>query len=120
MMVQESLLLPNMNPWRIYYDDGTIRNYTEGLPKSDSEKLGIQCVVQKRADNHYVTLHGGEYYLFIDGKEWISVYQNGLEDWAVFSLESVDCVIRGRAIPKAEFAKILNKAKVDADKCSLD
>ena len=119
-MVQESLLLPNMNPWRIYYDDSSVRNYTEGLPKSDSGKLGIQCIVQKRAENHFVTLHGGEYYLFIDDTEWISCYQNGLEDWAVFQLDRVGCVIRGRAIPKKGFMHIMNQAKQDAAKNTLD
>ncbi len=107
--------------WRIYYDDGTVRNYTEGMPVTADEKLGIQCVVQKReADGFFIVQHGGEYYLFIDGLEWIAVYQNGLEDWAVFELERVDCVIRGRAIPKAQFKKIYEQAQADAAKQSLD
>ena len=109
-----------MNPWQIYYDDGSVLNYTEGLPKSDSGKLGIQCIVQQRSrDKVFVTLSGGEYYLFIDGTEWIPVYQNGLEDWAVFQLDRIDCVIRGRAIPKAQFGKIYDQAKADADKDTL-
>lgn len=106
--------------WRIYYDDGTTRNHTEGLPDTDSLKLGVQVVVQQRGPDHFVTLHGGEYYLFIDETEWVACYQNGLEDWAVFSLERVGCVIRGRAIVRKNFATIMERARSDAAKNTLD
>lgn len=109
-----------MVPWRIYYDDETIREHTEGLPETEGQRLGIQAVVQQRSsDGRFVVLHGAEYYIFVDGTEWISVYQNGLEDWAVNCLPRMGCVIKGRAIHKALFHKIMKRAQADANKASL-
>lgn len=105
--------------WRIYYDDETTRDHTEGLPTDEAGKLGIQCVVQRRSsDGRWITHHGAEYYLFVDDAEWINCYHNGLVDWVVNGLDRLSCVLVGRAIPKALLRKILDQAKADADKAN--
>lgn len=110
-----------MGQWRIYYDDGSTRNYTEGLPTEPAQKLGIQCVVQRRSsDGVFVPLQGMDFYLFIDGQEWVLCDQTGANDWNVNHRDRVNCMIVGRAIPKDQFKKIYEQAKSDAAKCTLD
>lgn len=107
--------------WRIYYDDGSTRDWQEGLPETEGQRLGIQCIVQQRSNDHvFVTQHGAEYYIYVDDTEWISCYQNGLEDWAMNCLDRINCVIKGRAIHKAKFREIFDRAKADAAKATLD
>ena len=100
--------------WRIYYDDGTIRDYKEGLPVTADEHLGIMVVLQRRTtDGRLHTIYGAEYYLF-DGEVWVPIGLNGLEDWVMNLLSKVKCVIKGRAINNGIFREIYEQAKKDA------
>lgn len=111
-----------MNPWRIYYDNETTRDHTEGLPETEVQKLGVQVIVQQRSsDGRFFVIRGAEYYVYITSGEWISIGLNGLQDYCMNCLDQMVCVTAGRAISKIFLAKIAKRAQADADKAlSLD
>ena len=99
--------------WRIYYDDDTTADSTQGLPQGERQQ-GVIAIIQPRADGRWHILSGGEYYLF-DSISWMRVYQNGLEDWVMHKLHCIKCVCKGRSANQIVFDRIYKQAKADKD-----
>lgn len=107
-----------MARWRIYYDDKPDRNHTDGLPKTEGERLGVQCIVQQGPDRRFRTIHGAEYYLNdLDGY-WIPLALNGLEDWSMNCHGRYNAILKGRAT--GQFIEIFKRAKEDSRNEALD
>ena len=104
--------------WRIYYDDKPDRNHTEGLPETEGERLGVQCIVQRGPDGRLRTLHGAEYYLNDLNGLWVPLALNGLEDWVMNCHGKYNAVLKGRAT--GNWINIFNRAKEDASRETLD
>jgi len=109
--------------WRIYYDDDRIRSHKDGLPVTADDKLGVLVIVQLCSDGAIRKIYGAEYYIF-EGKYWVPVKENGLEDWAMNKLNLLPkdswCVTKGRAIPRGYYNKIFEEARKAERQSSLD
>jgi hypothetical protein len=99
--------------WRVYYDDGSTWNWTEGF---GLEHYGVICILQETATANRDVLSvicGSPYYIFTDG-EWIKAAVNDVEDYLVNGIE-IKSFIVGRAVSKKRFTEIFSKAIADKD-----
>ena len=126
MVLQSMTNLPNEIIWRIYYDDGSTRDSTEGLPLAKNEahlRQGVLVILQYRSDGVLITTNGADYYVF-DGEYWVPVGGDGLQDYAVNVLHHLPfgtwAVIEGRAIQNGLFNEIFQKAQEIKRKGTLD
>ena len=100
--------------WRIYYDDGSTWDWTQGL--EGREPYGVICILHKIATQNGSTLHinyGAPYYGY-DGSEWILMQLNDVEDRLAHGLP-IEKFILGRALSRGDFMKIYRQAQSDKD-----
>lgn len=99
-------------PWRIYYDDGSIHDWTQGT--DDLEPYGVICILQRITDpgGERWTLNYGAPFYCLDGDEWVILQHNDVEDRLAHRLP-IGVFLVGRAVTKAKFSEIFERAKKD-------
>lgn len=104
-----------MSKWRVYYEDGSTWNWTQGL--EDIPKWGVICVLQcvtvKNDKQEYHIVFGSSFYMRAD-EEWLHSYDNDVIDYLVHD-RKIDSLLVGRMTTKETFAAIFAKAKSDKD-----
>ena len=102
-----------LSKWRVYYDDGSTWNWTEGF---DLEPYGIICILQETATVNrsvFSIISNAPYYVYTD-KEWIKAEPNDIEDYLVHGIR-IEKFVVGRAVSKRKFVEIFNIAMRDKD-----
>lgn len=99
--------------WRIYYDDGSTFDKTEGEPH-DAPPYGFVCAVgYDESDNRYI-MHGWDHYCWDkDSQQWWGMDVFGLIDR--LTLNKVYAYKLGRTVTKSKFKEIMAKAHADPD-----
>ncbi len=95
--------------WKIYYDDGTTFDSSQGLP-SEAKPLGIQCIMQDDVKEGKYLVSRFDYYWFEKGR-WFGGDLFGLYDYLLRS----GAVKFGRWIPNDKFEDVVERAKSDPD-----
>ncbi len=105
--------------WRIYYDDDTTFDDTDGEPW-ESPKFGVQGVVQRLSEvpkgrSHVQRLTGADWYVYrYDLGQWFKVDEFGVWDQAIhYSLSSV--FRPGRAIGAMAWDAVFKRMMDDPD-----
>lgn len=108
-----------MNKWRIYYSDGTTVDDDETLI-TEVPSYGVICILQKRNyDSRMFITSQSPYYMFVRG-EWLPVWMNDVEDYLANQLADIERFLVGRIMPKHEFMKVYEQAKIDRSNEALD
>lgn len=103
-----------MIQWRIYYDDGTTFDSSQGTP-SAAPSFGVQCIVTNDPDVNRVILHRWDYYFFHEGdSEWYGCDWFGWFDHCLHN-KPVTALKAGRTIPTVRFNQIYQNAVNDKD-----
>ena len=98
--------------WRIYYDDGSTFDSTEGDP-DDAPAFGVQCIVEPDDDGGRVVLnHFDWYYYNPEAGQWWGSDIHGLLDKLQFRIP-IEAVMQGRNC--SNFKEILVRATHDPD-----
>lgn len=99
--------------WRIYYDDGTTWNWTQGTVGMPI--YGVLIVLQEFKYTNgtigYHIVHGCPYYLLYDGT-WLHSYENDIIDHITHD-KRIDKLLVGRMVSKETFGKVYEKAVGD-------
>lgn len=95
--------------WRVYYDDGTTWDHTQGL--AGMPAFGVLCILQNTV--RYFVTYGAPYYALVDG-EWLHFHTNDMVDYLVHG-RLPDKLIVGRMVSKKTFAEVYDQAKKDKD-----
>jgi hypothetical protein len=99
--------------WRIYYDDETTFDDSQGRP-CDATGLGVVCIVIDDPQVGRGILTGYDYYAHIDG-EWLGVDVFGLIDQVLNRFDTLGGAVAGRTVKNDRFATILRQAQDDPD-----
>lgn len=103
-----------MITWRIYYDNGTTFDSTDGSPK-DAPSFGVICIVQPNEYTGRTVVSGYDwYYLNTEIDEWWQSDIHGLLDNLLHNFP-ITAVKQGRNAPDKTFKGILEKAILDPD-----
>ena len=94
--------------WRVYYEDGSVWNWTDG---SDGPAYGVLCILQDRT--RYQIVFASKYYMFVEG-EWLSASENDLVDYLVEG-RLISKLLVGRMTSNKVFRETYNRAKRDKD-----
>ncbi len=107
--------------WRIYYDDGTTRDSSEGVPEGEA-CYGVIGVLQRRGDGKIKFTHGRDYYILINegDSSWVPADWVGVMDYLVHRRGRLHGFLVGRAVPDKIFIKIHGQAREDAEGETLD
>jgi hypothetical protein len=84
--------------WRVYYEDGSTYDNTQGTPRS-APKFGVMGIRQKPPGDRQ--LISRDFYIYrTDYGCWIEVDRDGLLDH-LQSVEHISAVLLGRTVPPA-------------------
>ncbi len=97
--------------WKIYYGDGSAFSNEDGDP-ADAPHWDIQVIAQSDLDVGRVLIYRSDYYLFINN-EWLGIGKDGLDDYLVHALKSIDTILIGRQLGRKRFKEILQIANDD-------
>lgn len=105
-----------MPQWRIYYDDGTTFDDTQGAPE-DAPGLGVVCIVQACPDLGRQIMSGWDFYYFRPSSPvpWWGCEWFGLIDNLTAKPRDTQAVKAGRTIDSLTYEKIRELAGADPD-----
>ena len=92
-----------MSKWKIYHEDGTTFDSTQGQPW-DAPAYGVMCIGQG-LENGTNNIDNGHWYIWrTDLQSWLSIKtQDGMNDqWAHFACE-IPAVLFGRVTLRSTF-----------------
>ncbi len=101
--------------WRIYYDNGSTFDCTEGSPL-DAPYDGVLCIVQPDILVGRCIMHGWDWYYYVPSEEqWWGSDIFGLIDQ--FKRHSVDTIAvkQGANVTNAAFMQVMHDAAEDKD-----
>ena len=103
--------------WRVYYEDGSIWDYTQGL--NGMPAFGVICILQKGRsrpdrDPRYHIVYGCTYYMRSEN-EWLHARENDVVDYLIHD-KPIEKLLVGRMTSKLKFNDIYGEAKNDKDK----
>lgn len=101
-----------MIQWRIYYDDETTFDSTQGTPE-EAPSFGILCVTMRDDEHGRLILNGWDWYYF-DGVSWWGADVHGLLDRLLHNLPTRAVKI-GRMAPSEVWRKTYARASHDPD-----
>lgn len=101
-----------MIKWRIYYDDGSTFDNTNGEP-SDAQGYGIIAIVEADDAMGRVVLNGWDWY-YHDGQNWWGADIHGLLDRLCHNLPTFG-VKQGRMVSADTWKDTLDRAVTDPD-----
>lgn len=99
--------------WRIYYDDGSTFDDTQGSP-ADAPGYGVLVILIADPDVGHMTLHSFDYYVFREGL-WLGVDTFGLIDQILNNFTLLGGVVAGRTVSPQHFRVLLKWAERDPD-----
>jgi hypothetical protein len=96
-----------MAKWRVYYDEGLVWDWKQGL--DDIPIYGVLAVLQEityktGSNTGYQIVHGCPYYMFHNG-QWLHSYENDLVDYITHN-KSIDKLLVGRIVSKQVFGDV--------------
>lgn len=97
--------------WRIYYDDGSTFDSTDGIPQ-DAPPMGFVCAVGYDESGKRYIMHGWDHYCF-DAEQWWGMDWCGLIDRLM--LGRVAAYKMGRTVTRSAFREIMRLADADPD-----
>lgn len=105
-----------MPRWRIYYDDGTTFDDTQGDPE-DAPGLGVVCIVSTCPDLGRQIMSGWDYYYFRPSATppWLGADPFGLIDNLTAKPRQTRAVKAGRTLPTKEYLAVRAVAEADED-----
>lgn len=99
--------------WRIYYEDGSTWNWTQGL--RDAPSWGVMCVLQiirqENGVDRYHIVYGCQYYMRSQD-QWLHAYENDVVDFIIHE-KPIDKLLVGRMTTKKIFGEVYEQAKAD-------
>ena len=98
--------------WRIYYDNGSTFDNTNGEPQ-DAPGHGVVAIVENDDDHGRIVLNGWNWYYF-DGEVWWGADVHGLLDRLCASLP-IFGVKQGRMVPRNIWHDTMDRAVTDKD-----
>lgn len=110
------LYTPPRMKWRIYYDDGSTFDNTQGKPEQ-APPFGVLCIVAFNKDNGRSIFHKWDFYYYNTTVEnWFGCDMFGLLDQLCHdNTNALKAVKQGRTVSNKQFRKILAKAVHDPD-----
>lgn len=101
--------------WRIYYDNGTTFDSSQGMPE-DAPAFGVQCIVFPDKDHGRTILQRFDWYYWKrDENEWWAGDLFGVLDLFMHQPKNVTALKAGRNVSNTTFQDILHKAVHDPD-----
>lgn len=112
-----------MSRWRVYYDDGSTWDWTQGLDGIPG--YGVICILQiaavydghMRLNDRYHIVYGCPYYMRADD-QWLHAHENDIIDRLAHGMP-IKHVLVGRMVTKKVFGEIYGQAKKDKDADNL-
>lgn len=102
-----------MASWRIYYDDGSAFDSTQGEPH-EAPPEGFICAIGYDERGQRYIMHGWDFYQWDqEGAQWWGMDVFGLHDRLRRNL--VYAYKEGRTVTRAKWEEILSRAAVDPD-----
>ena len=103
-----------MITWRIYYDDGSVFDSSNGEPE-DAPSFGVLCIVFPDNDHGRLVMQGWDwlYYHEVEGNWW-GADIHGLLDGLLHN-KPIRAVKQGRNAPALVWREVLNRATNDLD-----
>lgn len=106
--------------WRIYYDEGVIWDWTQGL--DNMPIYGVLAVLQEiqyktGGGTGYQITHGCPYYMLHDG-QWLHAYENDIVDYLTHD-KKIDKLLVGRMVSKQVFGDVWEKIQEDKNRENL-
>lgn len=103
-----------MVEWRIFYDNDTCFDSTQGKPV-DAPAFGIICIVQRSKTVGRTIMHGWDWYYHVPEEHaWWGSDTFGLFDRLLHRLPT-EAVLQGRMVSRERFAEIMGWADKDPD-----
>lgn len=100
--------------WKIYYEDGSTFDNTQGLPE-DAPSFGVLCVVFPDEEVGRMVMHGWDwFYYHKEDQNWWGADIHGLLDCLLHN-KPMKAVKQGRNTNADNYKKILNFAIDDPD-----
>lgn len=100
--------------WKILYDNLSEFNSDMGTVQ-DAPPFGVLAILYPDPTVGRSILHGADYYLYLDNKEWIGADWFGMIDHVLHGLVNRGCVKAGRAVTIDQFKTIRQRALADKD-----
>ena len=97
--------------WRIYYDNGTTFDNTQGEPQ-DAPTIGVICI-KHFIENEWRIQAFTDYYIWELGQEWWGADAPGF--WQYMFKPGLKVVKFGTNIPDEPFQKIVARAREDTE-----
>lgn len=99
--------------WRIYYDDGSTFDSTDGRPE-DAPPLGFICAIGYDEGGARYIMHGWDHYCYDrDSNQWWGMDYVGLFDRLIHN--KIYAYKAGRTITKTAYREIMDLAHSDKD-----
>jgi len=112
--------MPDLS-WRIYYGDGTTFDSDQGAPHQ-APNFNVQCVsvtggtINDVKDVGHFVIHSWQYYLYKPDVGWFGLFTDfDLLDHFIHFAKDIECVLKARTIPHADFKAIYKRAIHDKD-----
>ena len=105
--------------WRLYYDDGSTFEDTDGEPWQSPPWGVVLCIQPDRKGNERLMMNGDVLMYRTDLGHWTQCGDGGFEDHAVHFGHVISCFRKTRwthdTVHDGNFARILAKARADLD-----
>lgn len=102
-----------MPDWRIYYDDGSTFDSSQGEPH-EAPSTGFICAVGYDESGARYIMHGWDHYCWsIESSQWWGMDHMGVFDRLRRNL--VYAYKEGRTVTKADFQAAMQRAHTDTD-----
>lgn len=99
--------------WRIYYDDGSMFDHTQGGP-AEAPALGFICALGYDEFGDRYIMHGWDHYCWdIESEQWWGMDRYGLIDRLIRN--KVVAYKQGRTVTKKNFQEIMQRANLDPE-----
>ncbi len=103
----------NSVKWRVYYDDGSTFDSTQGNP-DNAPPWGVICINQISVEHGRNIAAYLDYYVYDPEDGWIGIKWDGVIDRLANRL-SLDGFLVGRTVSRHRFQEIMLKADKDPD-----
>jgi hypothetical protein len=97
--------------WRIFYDDGSTFDSTQGEPH-EAPTEGFVCAVGYDETGSRYIMHGWDFYCFDEG-QWWGMDRMGLHDR--LRRNALYAYKEGRTVTKSRFSELTTRAHLDPD-----
>ena len=100
-----------MRRFKIFYADGSTRTDQDDL--SELPRRGVQVISSESQRVGRLMVDKSDYYLLLDGRDWIGVMLDGFLDYALYELDRITVVLKGQMLPRREWLRVHERAMND-------